>query len=188
MIFIVYTIIATSGALAAPTGDRPPDVELTGQALHAWMAWAAYGVMFPAGTILITLGANSRGARQAHGIVQVVAALTATSSLLAAVGTLDGGGAHSRIGVALILLVLVQVLLAAVRPGRESSARHAWWLVHVSTALAIHLLSAVALHTGLGALAHPAPYAGILRFLCVFFGIAGLAVYVIGSRILARRG
>eukprot|EP00897_Mesotaenium_endlicherianum_P003699 jgi/Mesen1/3357/ME000191S02496 len=131
------TAATSATATSAPTaGKPPPGLKLSPKSYyvaHGWLMWAAFGVFFPLGI----LTAGSYGQRltrhwfNAHVALQMLGWAAATASGLLSLVKFDALFAlHSQVGLAVLVLVWLQPLLALPRPQKGGRSRVAWVLTH----------------------------------------------------------
>ncbi|CAM6016637.1 unnamed protein product [Sphagnum balticum] len=101
---------------------------------HGWLLWLAFGVFFPVGILLSRYGQyRLKWWFEAHLVLQILGVITSTIGVAIALkkfDALDDHMTHTKLGVAIMVLVWVQVVLSIIRPKRGQVSRVPWYFIH----------------------------------------------------------
>lgn len=101
---------------------------------HGWLLWMAFGVFFPVGILLSRYGQyRLKWWFEMHIAFQVLGVITSTIGVAVAFKKFDALNdemTHTKLGVAIMVLVWIQVLLSVIRPKRGQVSRVPWYFVH----------------------------------------------------------
>jgi hypothetical protein len=134
----ISTVVAQTAASPAPAPAADPNegnaTSIGWYKAHGWLLWTAFGVFFPVGTLLSRYGQyRLKWWFEAHLALQVLGVITSTIGVAIAFNKFDALNdemTHTKLGVAIMVLVWVQVLLSVIRPKRGKVSRVPWYFIH----------------------------------------------------------
>ncbi|KAH9548965.1 hypothetical protein CY35_11G115300 [Sphagnum magellanicum] len=134
----ISAVVAQTAASPAPAPAADPNegnaTSIGWYKAHGWLLWTAFGVFFPVGILLSRYGQyRLKWWFEAHLALQVLGVITSTIGVAIAFNKFDALNdqmTHTKLGVAIMVLVWVQVLLSVIRPKRGKVSRVPWYFIH----------------------------------------------------------
>ncbi|GBG66872.1 hypothetical protein CBR_g72628 [Chara braunii] len=100
--------------------------------LHAWLMWLSFGVLFPCGVFVARYAKRwNPGWFDMHVACQGIGVVVSAVPAIIALSEFDGlDGLHGRLGLAILIMVWCQAVLALARPSKTARTRLPWYFVH----------------------------------------------------------
>ena len=153
---------------------------------HGFVMTVAMGIVLPLGVLIARFGKGSKGSAmwfhlhrglQSLGVVMLIAAFAIAIKFENKAGNKHFDCIHARLGLAVVVLTLLQPLNALVRPHKGKPHRNLWEWIHKGSGYLVLFLSLITIFLGMKRYD-----AGL-----VYYGLYGtvVAVFVIASLVLS---
>ncbi|KAK7849813.1 cytochrome b561 domain-containing protein At4g18260 [Quercus suber] len=128
--------------------------------IHGILLWASLGFLFPVGILIIRMSSREEpgSARfkaffYVHVILQILSVLLATAGAVMSIKKFENSfdNSHQRLGLALYVVIWVQVFIGFFRPKRGKKERGVWYMLHWILGTIISLVGIINVYTGLNA-------------------------------------
>ncbi|GMY37893.1 cytochrome b561 domain-containing protein At4g18260 isoform X1 [Fagus crenata] len=126
--------------------------------IHGVLLWASLGFLFPVGILIIRMSSREETGSTRfkvffylHVILQILSVLLATAGAVMSIKKFENSfdNSHQRLGLALYVIIWVQVLIGFIRPKRGKKERGVWYIVHWMLGTIISLVGIINVYTGL---------------------------------------